>query len=479
MSDENGHSQFDVLDPANGELIATVPDVSPEDGLAVLERAAAAQAEWAAVPAWERGEILRRGFEAMRSEQDRLAELISRESGKALSEGRAEVAYAADFLRWFAEEPARIRGSYAEAPSGGFRMLTTPVPVGPCLLITPWNFPLAMATRKVGPALAAGCTAILKPASLTPLTSIAFADLMRDAGLPEGALSVVTSRSSGALSEALIGDERLRKLSFTGSTEVGKGLLELCARRVMRTSMELGGNAPLIVFDDCDLERAVEGAVLAKLRNSGQSCIAANRIYAQKGIAEELVAGLTERFNAIGMGPALDGGQMGPLIDAESPQRMEALVDDAVTRGSRVVAGGERPAGPGYFYPPTLLWDVADDSRAMREEIFGPVAPVRLFEREDEVLQAANATAYGLVAYVFTQDIDRALRVSERLDVGMVGINRGIVSNAAAPFGGVKESGLGREGGEEGIDEYLELKYVAIDGDASTPQLGTGPQAAP
>lgn len=478
MSDENGHSQFDVLDPANGELIATVPDASPEDGVAILERAAAAQAEWAAVPAWERGEILRRGFEAMRSEQERLAELISREAGKALGEGRAEVAYAADFLRWFAEEPARIRGSYAEAPSGGFRMLTTPVPVGPCLLITPWNFPLAMATRKVGPALAAGCTAILKPASLTPLTSIAFAELMRDAGLPEGVLSVVTSRSSGALSEALIADERLRKLSFTGSTEVGKGLLELCARRVMRTSMELGGNAPLIVFDDCDLERAVEGAVLAKLRNTGQSCIAANRIYAQKGIAEELVARLTERFNAMKMGPALEGGEIGPLIDAESPQRMEALVDDAVARGSRVTAGGERPAGPGYFYPPTLLWDVADDSRAMREEIFGPLAPVRLFEHEDEVVKAANATAYGLVAYVFTQDIDRALRVSERLDVGMVGINRGIVSNAAAPFGGVKESGLGREGGEEGIDEYLELKYVAIDGGASTPELGTGPQAA-
>jgi len=457
-----GGPTLEVEDPSTGETLCELPDASVQEALDALDAAANAQLGWAATPARVRGELLRRAFEAVLERRDELALLITLEMGKPLAESRAEVAYGAEFLRWFSEESVRIGGRYADHAEGTGRVLTRRHPVGPCILVTPWNFPLAMATRKVAPAIAAGCTMVVKPAKQTPLTTLAFARILQDAGLPPGVLNVLTTSSSGELVEALIADGRARKLSFTGSTEVGRVLLGLCAERVMRTSMELGGNAPLIVFDDADLECAVQGAMLAKLRNGGESCTAANRIYVQDGIADEFVAAFAERMRAVRVGRGTEPVDLGPMIDQAGREKLQHLVDDASARGARVLTGGHALDRCGYFYAPTLLDEVPLDARIMSEEVFGPVAPVVRFAAESEAIAAANATEYGLVAYAFTQDLDRALRVSDALDTGMVGINQGVVSNAAAPFGGIKQSGIGREGGPEGLEEYLTTKYVAI-----------------
>jgi succinate-semialdehyde dehydrogenase / glutarate-semialdehyde dehydrogenase len=463
-----------VEDPATGETLIELPSASVQDGVAALDAAARAQQAWAETPARDRAELLRDAFEAVIERREEFALLITLEMGKPLAEARAEVDYGAEFLRWFSEETARIGGRYADHAQNAGRLLTRRHPVGPCLLITPWNFPLAMATRKIAPAIAAGCTMVVKPAKQTPLTTLLFARLLQDGGLPPGVLNVVTSRRAGPLVDALISDGRARKLSFTGSTEVGRVLLASCADRVMRTSMELGGNAPLLVFDDADLDRAVDGAVLAKLRNGGESCTAANRIYVQDGIADEFVAAYAERMAAVQTGRGTGDVELGPMIDETAIEKIQELVDDAVERGAELLCGGERIDGPGHFYPATVLDRVPAPARALREEIFGPVAPVVRFATEDEAIAAANETEYGLVAYAFTRDLDRALRVSDRLDTGMVGINQGMVSNAAAPFGGVKQSGIGREGGFEGLDEYLATKYVAIASPPSAPAMGLG-----
>jgi succinate-semialdehyde dehydrogenase/glutarate-semialdehyde dehydrogenase len=385
------------------------------------------------------------------------------EMGKPLPESRAEIAYAAEFFRWFAEEAVRIEGGYAVAPNGQGRFLVMKQPVGPCLLITPWNFPMAMGTRKIGPAVAAGCTMVIKPAQQTPLSMLALAQILGEAGLPGGVLSVLTTTDAGAVMEPLIRDGRARKLSFTGSTAVGRKLLEQCADQVLNASMELGGNAPFVVFDDADLDAAVDGAMLAKMRNIGEACTAANRFYVQSSIAEEFSRRLADRMGALRLGRGVDDGvQVGPLIDAGAREKVARLVDDATARGAKVLVGADGVDGPGYFYRPTVLTDVPGDARMAQEEIFGPVAPISAFETEDEVIAAANQTPYGLVSYVYTRDLSRAVRVCERLETGMVGLNQGMVSNPAAPFGGVKHSGLGREGGKVGIDEFLEIKYVAL-----------------
>jgi succinate-semialdehyde dehydrogenase/glutarate-semialdehyde dehydrogenase len=414
-------------------------------------------------PPRERGEILRLAYELIISRQDELAVLMTLEMGKPVAESRAEIAYAADFFRWFAEEAVRIEGGYAVAPNGLSRFLLMKQPVGPSLLITPWNFPMAMGTRKIGPAVAAGCTSVIKPAKQTPLSMLALTGIMQEAGLPEGVLNVVTTARSGAVMEPLIRDGRARKLSFTGSTEVGRKLLEQCADQVLRVSMELGGNAPFLVFDDADLDAAVSGAMLAKMRNIGEACTAANRFYVHSAVSEEFSQRLAERMGALTIGRGLDEGvQVGPLIDAAGRDKVSALVTDAVDKGARVLVGGDTIEGAGYYYQPTVLADVPLDSRMQHEEIFGPVAPVTSFATEDHALAAANDTPYGLVAYVYTRDLARAVRVCERLEAGMIGLNQGIVSNPAAPFGGVKHSGLGREGGRVGIEEFLETKYVAM-----------------
>jgi len=456
-------SRIDVEDPATGQTIATVADGSVADGRAALDAAVAARAGWATTPPRDRGEILRRAYELMTERADDLALLMTLEMGKALAESKAEITYAAEFFRWFSEESVRIHGRWSVAPNGATRLLTMKQPVGPCLFITPWNFPLAMGTRKIGPAIAAGCTMVVKPASATPLSMLALAGLLADAGLPDGVLNVITTRATGEVMEPLIKDPRLRKLSFTGSTEVGKRLVEQSAEQLLRVSMELGGNAPFVVFDDADLDSAVDGAMLAKMRNIGEACTAANRFHVQAGIAEQFTARLAQRMSGLKLGRGTEEGvDVGPLVDAKQRDKVDELVRDAVDRGARVVTGGARVGERGYFYAPTVLADVPADARLLREEVFGPVAPIATFETEDEAVEAANDTEFGLVAYVFTRDLQRALRVSERIETGMVGLNLGVVSNPAAPFGGVKWSGFGREGGVEGIEEYLETKYVGI-----------------
>jgi succinate-semialdehyde dehydrogenase/glutarate-semialdehyde dehydrogenase len=458
-----GGATLPVEDPATGEVLAEVADATEADALAALAAADEAQAEWAATAPRERAEILRRAFDAVTARGEELSLLMTLEMGKPLPEARAELAYGAEFLRWFSEEAVRVAGRYALSPTGDSRMLVSRAPVGPCLLITPWNFPLAMATRKVAPAVAAGCTMVLKPAAQTPLTSLAFARIMREAGLPPGVLNVVTTSSSGRTMAPLIADARLRKLSFTGSTEVGRTLVRQSADRLLRTSMELGGNAPFLVFEDADLEDAVEGALLAKLRNGGEACTAANRLLVHASLAERFAERLAERMRGLTVGRGTEPGvDVGPLIDAAQREKVASLVGDAVDGGARVLCGGGPIDGPGYFFAPTVLADPAPDAALLHEEIFGPVAPVVAFEDEDAAIASANATEYGLVAYAYTRDLSRALRVTDALETGMVGINRGVVSNAAAPFGGVKASGLGREGGTEGIGEYLETKYAAI-----------------
>ncbi len=455
--------RFGVTDPATEAELATVADGDPEDALDALAAAADAQDLWSRVAPRERGELLRRAYELMVARIDDVALVMTLENGKTLAESRGEVGYAAEFFRWFSEEAVRIEGRYTVAPGGGNRLLVTKQPVGPSLLITPWNFPAAMITRKVGAALAAACTTIIKPARATPLTALLIAKLLVESGAPPGVVNVVTTSHANDVTAPLLRDPRLRKLSFTGSTEVGRTLLHGAADRVLRTSMELGGNAPFIVFDDADVAEAVEGAMVAKMRNAGEACTSANRFYVSKRVVDEFSRLLAERMSGLRVGRGSDAAtQLGPLIDEAAVAKVEELVDDMVARGGRVAVGGRRIAGRGHFYPATVVTGVSPESRAMREEIFGPVAPIVAFESEQEALELANATEFGLVSYVYTRDLARALRVSERLESGMVGLNTGLVSNPAAPFGGVKESGLGREGGREGIDEYLEVKYVAV-----------------
>jgi len=454
---------FLVEDPSTGRVLAEVADASPADAMQALEAASKAQPGWAATAPRERGDILRRAYDLLLERQEDLALLMTLEMGKPLAEARGEIAYAAEFFRWFSEEAVRIDGGFAVAPNGQGRLLVMREPVGPCLLITPWNFPMAMGTRKIGPAVAAGCTMVVKPAEQTPLSILALAGIMQEAGLPDGVLNIVTTADPGPVVEPMIRDGRARKLSFTGSTAVGRKLLEQCADQVMRTSMELGGNAPFVVFEDADLDAAVEGAMLAKMRNIGEACTAANRFYVHSSVAGEFARRLAERMDDLPIGRGVEEGVVvGPLIDAAARAKVSSLVEDAVRRGADVVVGGKPLDGAGYFYPPTVLTNVPEDAQMRHEEIFGPVAPVVTFETEEEAIAAANDTEYGLVSYVYTRDLDRALRVCERLETGMIGLNQGIVSNPAAPFGGVKHSGLGREGGRLGIEEFLETKYVAI-----------------
>jgi succinate-semialdehyde dehydrogenase/glutarate-semialdehyde dehydrogenase len=459
----SGGGRFAVEDPSTGETIADVADATVEDGKAALDAAVAAQPKWAATAPRERGEILRRAFEMIMDRADDLALLMTLEMGKTLAESKGEITYAAEFFRWFSEEPVRIAGRWSTAPNGATRLLTMKQPVGPCLFVTPWNFPMAMGTRKIGPAIAAGCTMVVKPAALTPLSMYALADILAEAGLPDGVLNVVTTSRSGRVVEPLVRDQRLRKLSFTGSTEVGRTLVEQSAQQLLRVSMELGGNAPFLVFADADLDAAVDGAMLAKMRNAGEACTAANRFIVHESVADEFARRLAERMGALRVGRGTeDGVDVGPLVDAATRDKVGELVADAVDAGAKVLTGGSAVGDRGYFYAPTVLGGVEPGARVLSEEIFGPVAPVTTFHSDDEALLMANDTEYGLVAYLFTRDLSRALRVSEGLETGMVGVNQGIVSNPAAPFGGVKHSGFGREGGSEGIEEYLETKYVGI-----------------
>lgn len=454
---------FAVENPATGQTLGVVADGTPDDALAALDAASAAQSTWAAVPPRRRGEILRHAYDLLMARREEFALLITLEMGKSLAESRAEVDYGANYLRWFGEEAVRIDGSWKVSEDGSARVLVMRQPVGPCLLITPWNAPLAMPARKIGPAVAAGCTMIVKPAPQTPLTTAALAGLLAEAGLPDGVLNIVPTTQAGVITERLIQDGRLRKLSFTGSTPVGRLLLAQAADTVLRTSMELGGNAPFIVCHDADVDAAVEGAMTAKLRNIGEACIAANRFYVEATVADEFNEKLVARMNTIIVGPGTDpDANLGPMIDDRQRRRVADLVDEAVTGGAQVRAGGHVPAGPGYFYPPTVLTDIPSGARISREEIFGPIAAINTFTGEDEALREANNTHFGLVGYLFTRDLDQALRMSERLETGMVGLNRGYVSDPSAPFGGVKQSGVGREGGNSGIHEYLEEKYVAI-----------------
>ncbi len=458
-----GGERLAVEDPSTGEDLVDVADATPADATAALDAACAVQAEWAAHPPRERGEILRRAWERMTERADELALVMTLEMGKPLAESKAEIAYASEFFRWFAEEAVRIEGRFATAPNGQGRLITMRQPVGPCYAITPWNFPMAMGTRKIGPAVAAGCTMVIKPAQQTPLSMLALAQILDEAGLPAGVLNVLTSSSSSEVSKPIIADPRLRKLTFTGSTEVGRKLVEQSAEGLLRTSMELGGNAPFLVFPDADVDAAVEGALIAKMRNMGEACTAANRFHVDERVADEFAEKLAAKLGAMKVGRGTDEDvKVGPLIDGTQRDKVDELVRDAVAKGAQAVVGGTARDGAGYFYEPTVLAGVGDDARLLKEEIFGPVAPVIGFADEDAAIAAANDTEFGLVAYVYTSDVKRAFRVCERLETGMVGLNQGLVSNPAAPFGGVKASGFGREGGREGIDEYLETKYVAM-----------------
>jgi succinate-semialdehyde dehydrogenase/glutarate-semialdehyde dehydrogenase len=455
--------RFDVHDPADGSVITDVADGSALDAMDALDAAVAAQADWAATAPRERAEILRRAFDLLTARAGDFAHLMSLEMGKTVAEAKGEVAYGAEFFRWFSEEAVRIHGRWMQAPAGGSRLLTIKKPVGPCLFITPWNFPLAMGTRKIGPAVAAGCTMVVKPAELTPLTMLALAAVLEEAGLPKGVLNVVTTSNSKELSKALMADDRLRKVSFTGSTEVGKVLVRQSADELQRVSMELGGNAPFLVFEDADVDAAVDGAMIAKMRNMGEACTSANRFLVHRDVAQEFAEKLGKRMGALSVGRGQDDGvDVGPLINADAVRSIGELVTDAVHDGARLVTGGMPVDGPGHFYPPTVLVDVPAEARINDVEIFGPVAPITTFTDEKEAVERANATEYGLVSYVYTRDVGRTVRLAESLDFGMVGVNSGLVSNPAAPFGGVKASGFGREGGFEGIEEYLDTTYVAL-----------------
>jgi succinate-semialdehyde dehydrogenase / glutarate-semialdehyde dehydrogenase len=461
--DASGSATLEVIDPSTEEPIAEVADATPEDAMAALDTAVEMQAEWAATPPNDRAGILWKAFELMMQRADELATLMTLEMGKPVAESKAEIAYAADFFRWFSGEALRIEGNYKQFANGTSRVLVMKQPVGPSLMITPWNFPMAMGTRKVSPALAAGCTSVIKPAQQTPLSMLAMAQILEEAGLPGGVVNIITTSSSGSTTGPLIQDGRLRKLSFTGSTEVGRKLIEASAENVLKVSMELGGNAPFLIFDDADLDSAVDGALLAKMRNIGEACTSANRFHVAEPVREEFERRLAEKMGSLKIGRGTEEDvKVGPLIDQPSREKVAELVQDALDKGATCVVGGEIPDGRGYFYPPTVLGSVPDDARVLREEIFGPVAPVTAFESEEDAIARANDTEYGLVAYVFTRDIKRALRVCEGLETGMIGLNQGMVSNAGAPFGGVKQSGIGREGGKEGLEEFLETKYIAV-----------------
>ena len=454
---------FEVIDPATGGALCAVADATPADGKAALESAVAAQSAFAATSPRNRADMLNGAFELMHERIDDLALLMTLEMGKPLAEARGEIAYAAEFFRHFAGEAERIDGGYQTAPAGGARFLVARQPVGPCLLITPWNFPMAMGSRKIGPAIAAGCTSVVKPAHQTPLSMLALMNILTEAGVPAGVVNCVTAMDAGGVMEPLIRSGLARKLSFTGSTRVGRLLLEQCAQKILRTSLELGGNAPFIVFEDADIDEAVAGAIAAKMRNMGEACTAANRLYVHSSVIDEFGRRLAGRMAGLSVGRGTDDGvQVGPLIDDAALQKVQALVADAVDRGATVLTGGSAVPGDGYFYAPTVLTGVSRDAQMADQEIFGPVAPLTPFDSEAEVLAAANDTEYGLVSYVFTNDLRRALRVAEALETGMVGLNQGVVSNPAAPFGGIKQSGLGREGGSVGIDEFLETKYIGI-----------------
>ncbi len=461
--DATGNRTFEVEDPATEEVLTRVADGTAEDGLAALEAAHRAQADWARTTPRVRAELLRAAYERLVKDTEELALLMTLEMGKPLAESRGEVTYAAEFFRWFSEQAVRIKGDYYVSPDGTTRVLTTRQPVGPAYMITPWNFPLAMLTRKVGPALAAGCTVVVKPAEQTPLCSLALGKIFQDLGLPPGVFNIVTTSDPGGMTEALVNDPRLRKLSFTGSTEVGRSLVRSSANNLLRISMELGGNAPLIVFEDADLEKAVQGAYFAKMRNNGEACTSANRILVHSSIAKEFSARLGEVFSSLRVGRGTeDGVQVGPLIDTDATDKVGTLLADATKRGATIVAGGVEREGRGHFFTPTVLTGVDRHSRVFSEEIFGPVAPVFEFSNDQEAIEMANDTSYGLVSYIFSESFSRVVKTIEALDTGMVGVNQGLVSNAAAPFGGVKHSGFGREGGYEGIEEYLTVKYAAL-----------------
>ncbi|QTV79238.1 NAD-dependent succinate-semialdehyde dehydrogenase [Microbacterium sp. NIBRBAC000506063] len=462
-TDAEGGRTFEVRDPATNAVIRTIADASPADGIRALDAAVAAQDAWAATPPRTRSDILRRAFDLVQEHKEDLALLMTIEMGKPLAEARGEVAYGGEFLRWFSEEAVRISGRYGLNPEGTGRMVVSQRPVGPSFFITPWNFPFAMATRKIAPALAAGCTVVIKPPALTPLTTIFFTTLLEKAGLPAGVVNVVATSSSSKLSAPIIADPRLRKLSFTGSTEVGRKLIEQAAEGVLRVSMELGGNAPFVVFDDADLDKAVDGAMLAKFRNIGQACTAANRFIVHADVADDFARRVTERVQAMRIGRGTeDGVAIGPLIDEDAVAKAAELVGDAVERGAAVLTGGNALEGEGSFFEPTVVSGVAAGSAILREEIFGPVLAIATFQDEEEAVRLANDTEYGLVSYVFTEDLARGHRMIDALETGMMGLNVGVVSNAAAPFGGLKQSGIGREGGFEGIHEFLSTKYTLI-----------------
>jgi succinate-semialdehyde dehydrogenase / glutarate-semialdehyde dehydrogenase len=455
--------RFEVADPATGRTITSVADGTVEDAIAAVDAAEQAAGQWAGTAPRERAEILRRAWELMTEQSEALARLVTRENGKALADARSEVAYAAEFFRWYAEEAVRAHGAVTTAPSGANKILVVQQPVGIAVLVTPWNFPAAMATRKIGPALAAGCTVVLKPASDTPLTALAMAKILEEAGVPAGVVNVLPARRSGAVVSAMLHDPRVRKLSFTGSTEVGRVLIKEAADQVINCSMELGGNAPFLVFADADLDAAVDGAMVAKMRNGGEACTAANRFYVESSVADEFGTRLAERMAALQLGPGLDEqSQVGPLVNEDTAAKVDSLVRGAVEAGAEAVVGGKRPDREGFYYEPTVLLGVRPDSAILSEEIFGPVAPVVTFDNEAEAIRLANDTEYGLVSYVYTGDLARGLRISEALESGMVGLNRGVVSDPAAPFGGSKQSGIGREGGHDGMLDYMESKYIAV-----------------
>jgi succinate-semialdehyde dehydrogenase/glutarate-semialdehyde dehydrogenase len=461
--DAKAGSTFDVVDPATGDRLTEVADAGPEDAIDAVTAATGAQADWADVSARERAEILRGAFEVLTARAEELALVLTLEMGKPLAEAEGEIAYAADFFRWFSEEAVRLPGRYARSPDGTAHFLTGSRPVGPCLLITPWNFPMAMAARKIAPAIAAGCTMVLKPAEQTPLSALALTAILDETGIPPGVLNVVTTTAPATVVEPLLRRPDIRKLSFTGSTATGRRLMAAAADNLLRLSLELGGNAPFLVFDDADLDEAVDGAMVAKLRNGGQACTAANRFLVAESVAEEFTARLADRMGRAPVGPGTQPGVLvGPLIDERHQNKVAGLVADAVEQGAKAVVGGAPLDPPGWFYPPTVLTSVPASAAVLSEEIFGPVAPITTFRTDEDALAAANATSYGLVSYLYTNDLRRALRVAERLETGMVGLNRGLVSNAAAPFGGMKHSGFGREGGAEGIAEYLETQYLAV-----------------
>ena len=468
--DAAGGGTLAVEDPSTGEILCEVADAQPEDALSALEAANKVQADWARHPPRQRGEILRTAFEMITERIDELAMLMTLEMGKPIADSKAEITYASEFFRWYSEQAVRIGGSYSISPDGAQRIITMKQPVGPCLMITPWNFPMAMGTRKIGPAIAAGCTMVMKPAKATPLSMLKLAKILEEAGLPAGVLNVVTASSSGDVVSPLISDPRLRKMTFTGSTPVGRKLMEQASEQLLRVSMELGGNAPFLVFDDADVDAAINGAMVAKMRNIGEACTAANRFHVADSVADQFAEKLAEKMGQMKVGRGIEEDvQVGPLIDEDQLGKVVELVDDALDKGAKALVGARKIDGHGYFYEPTVLSDVPEEADLRYEEIFGPVAPIFSFDSEEEAVAAANDTEYGLVAYVYTRDLNRALRVVEGLQTGMVGLNQGMVSNAAAPFGGIKQSGFGREGGYEGLEEYLETKYVALNLPAEAP----------